>query len=155
MSTDTEKSEKQYKCDFGNCTNRYRTKYSLKRHYLSHMGIKQYQCPHCPKRFSLAQYLQEHMFVHSGEKPFVCTFPGCGKRFRQAGKLSIHKKLHISATNGPEVGSQSSTKLSDLNSQSQVVQTILAQIEAFQLPSFFYSRSLPMPARMQSRIAQS
>ena len=32
--------------------------------------------------------------MHTGRKPFVCTFPGCGKAFRQAGKLSVHKKLH-------------------------------------------------------------
>ena len=33
--------------------------------------------------------------MHSNRKPFVCPFPGCTKAYRQAGKLSIHKKKHI------------------------------------------------------------
>jgi hypothetical protein len=32
--------------------------------------------------------------MHTGLKPFVCKHPGCGRAFRQAGKLSVHKKIH-------------------------------------------------------------
>jgi len=48
----------------------------------------------CFKSFSLSQYLKEHMFIHTGQKPFECDFPGCTRAFRQAGKLSLHKKTH-------------------------------------------------------------
>ena len=139
---------KEFLCDFGSCTNKYKTKYSLKRHYLSHMGVRQHKCPFCEKRFSLAQYLQEHMFIHTGEKPFTCKFPGCGKKFRQAGKLSIHKKQH-SLINIPESASQGSTNMCDASEQAKITQALLAQIAAFKLPCFFYSKVLPIPPQMQ------
>ena len=142
---------REYSCDYGNCTNKYKTKYSLKRHYLTHMGVKQYKCKFCDKRFSLSQYLQEHMYIHTGEKPFTCKFPGCGKKFRQAGKLSIHKKQHC-LKNVPESGSQGSTKMCDATEQAKVIQVMLAQIAAFQLPSFFYSKVLPLPPQMKKEI---
>jgi uncharacterized Zn-finger protein len=34
------------------------------------------------------------MYIHTGQKPFKCPYEGCTKAFRQAGKLSLHKKLH-------------------------------------------------------------
>jgi uncharacterized Zn-finger protein len=38
--------------------------------------------------------LKEHTYIHTGQKPFRCPYEGCTKAFRQAGKLSMHKKLH-------------------------------------------------------------
>jgi uncharacterized Zn-finger protein len=48
----------------------------------------------CFKSFALAQYLKEHTYIHTGQKPFTCEHPGCGRQFRQAGKLSMHRKIH-------------------------------------------------------------
>jgi uncharacterized Zn-finger protein len=48
----------------------------------------------CFKKFALAQYLKEHTYIHTGQKPFKCPYEGCTKAFRQAGKLSMHKKFH-------------------------------------------------------------
>ena len=42
------------------------------------------------------------MVVHSKERPFVCPFAGCSKTFRQAGKLSMHKRLHCEGLAGPD-----------------------------------------------------
>jgi len=140
--------KREFCCDFGNCTNKYRTKYSLKRHYLSHMGVKQHQCPYCEKRFSLTQYLQEHIYIHTGEMPFVCNHPGCGKRFRQAGKLSIHKKIHTTCSSKEENGSQGSTKLSEVGSQAKIAQEFLGLLNKFTLPDFIMSRDLPLPPQL-------
>jgi uncharacterized Zn-finger protein len=38
--------------------------------------------------------LKEHTYIHTGQKPFKCPYEGCTKAFRQAGKLSMHKKFH-------------------------------------------------------------
>lgn len=83
-----------FKCDIDSCGKSFTNKHSLKRHKVTHDPNKKYKCDECSKSFSLPQYLKEHKIVHSGERPFVWNFPGCGKSFRQAGKLSIHKKEH-------------------------------------------------------------
>ena len=138
------KSNQEYRCDYGSCTKLYRTKFSLERHYLSHLGIKQHQCPHCHKRFALPQYLAEHIFTHTGEKPFICPFPGCTKRFRQAGKLSIHKKRH-NLVDFSDSSSASATTFGDSSCTLEHVQAVLTQINNFELPAFFYHKTLPLP----------
>eukprot|EP00357_Protocruzia_adherens_P033665 CAMPEP_0114984026 /NCGR_PEP_ID=MMETSP0216-20121206/7039_1 /TAXON_ID=223996 /ORGANISM="Protocruzia adherens, Strain Boccale" /LENGTH=317 /DNA_ID=CAMNT_0002346099 /DNA_START=156 /DNA_END=1109 /DNA_ORIENTATION=+ len=82
------------KCSHEGCGKTFKSKYSLKRHMLSHLDVKKYQCEYCAKRFVLKQYLKEHTYIHTGEKPYACPFEGCGKSFRQACKLSLHKKNH-------------------------------------------------------------
>ena len=72
----------------------FTNKHSLKRHKTTHDPNKKYKWEVCSKSFSLPQYLKEHKVVHTNDRPFVCKFPGCGKSFRQAGKLSIHRKEH-------------------------------------------------------------
>lgn len=53
------------------------------------------QCKACKKILSSKQNLKEHMFIHSGERPYVCKAPGCGITFRQGSQLSAHKRIHI------------------------------------------------------------
>ncbi|CAI2369307.1 unnamed protein product [Moneuplotes crassus] len=83
-----------YSCDHPGCGKSFTNKHSLKRHKTTHDPNKKYKCDVCSKSFSLPQYLKEHKVVHTDKRPFVCKFPGCGKSFRQAGKLSIHRKEH-------------------------------------------------------------
>ena len=139
--------KKNFTCAHPYCNKQYKTKYSLKRHYLTHTRIKQHQCFYCEKRFSLQQYLEEHIYIHTGEMPFVCKYPGCGRKFRQAGKLSIHKKTHCTSHFHGNA-SQESTKLNEINSQGLIIQQILNQISKFQLPDYFHSRVLPLPLQL-------
>lgn len=92
MSQDLEKHI--FECPFSDCHRLFKTKFSMKRHMHIHTSAKQYTCHLCPKSFALLQYLREHVYTHTKEKPYVCGIGGCGKRYRQAGKLSLHRRTH-------------------------------------------------------------
>ncbi len=144
--------EEEYACRYEGCKRKYKSKFSLKRHYLSHMGVRNHKCPYCNKGFSLAQYLREHIHIHTGEKPFVCPFPGCGKQFRQAGKLSIHRKEH-NMVSIPESGSDQTVNSCEAISNLRAVEAVFQQLETMSIPYYFYTRALPMPQQITTQPA--
>lgn len=59
-----------------------------------------FKCKYCLRNLSSRQNLREHIYIHTGEKPYICTEPGCEEKFRQGSLLSIHKKIHLEITKG-------------------------------------------------------
>ncbi|RIA97198.1 hypothetical protein C1645_871565 [Glomus cerebriforme] len=53
-----------------------------------------YQCSYCSKRFSRPSSLRIHIYSHTGEKPFVCTEPGCGRKFSVQSNMRRHLRVH-------------------------------------------------------------
>jgi len=58
-------------------------------------SIPRFECSHCNRVLSTKQSLIEHSYIHTGEKPYKCSEPGCSHVFRQSSQLSYHKRIHL------------------------------------------------------------
>lgn len=87
-------TEKPFKCHL--CMKTFPTSYKLNRHCYSHSGERPYMCtwPSCLKRFNDNYHLRRHMNTHTGEKPFPCKYHGCSKRYSRSEDLRNHQKTH-------------------------------------------------------------
>ncbi|KAI9314787.1 hypothetical protein BX666DRAFT_1963551 [Dichotomocladium elegans] len=53
-----------------------------------------YLCQFCNKGFSRPSSLRIHTYSHTGEKPYVCTEDGCGRRFSVQSNMRRHLRVH-------------------------------------------------------------
>lgn len=87
-------------CTSLNCRKTFRNESSLRKHLIEdHSENEQnptigYRCKKCKRVLGTKQSLKEHFYTHTGQKPYRCNEPGCGKFFRQSSQLSYHKKIH-------------------------------------------------------------
>jgi len=51
-------------------------------------------CSICTKQFKRKEYLVEHMKIHSGEVPYKCPRPECGKEIRMRSNYLKHLQVH-------------------------------------------------------------
>ncbi|OAD76282.1 C2H2-type zinc finger transcription factor, partial [Phycomyces blakesleeanus NRRL 1555(-)] len=53
-----------------------------------------YKCSYCAKRFMRPSSLRTHVYSHTGEKPYICTSKGCGRRFSVQSNMRRHLRVH-------------------------------------------------------------
>ena len=82
-----------YSCN--QCDKRFHSKWSLKRHMMSHSGEKPHTCDICAKSFASKWQLDLHYRTHTGEKPYSCDI--CSKRFTTKSHMSRHRRIHVNS----------------------------------------------------------
>ncbi|XP_019484144.1 PREDICTED: zinc finger protein 764-like isoform X1 [Hipposideros armiger] len=74
------------------CAKSFAWRSTLVEHLYTHTGEKPFCCPDCGKGFSQASSLSKHRAIHRGERPHRCL--DCGRAFTQRSALTTHLRVH-------------------------------------------------------------
>ncbi|XP_078007866.1 LOW QUALITY PROTEIN: uncharacterized protein LOC110223156 [Phascolarctos cinereus] len=84
------RTDKRHGCNI--CGKHFAWRSTLVEHIYTHTGEKPFHCPDCGKGFSQASSLSKHRAIHRGERPHRCL--DCGRAFTQRSALTTHLRVH-------------------------------------------------------------
>lgn len=92
----THTGEKPYHCSEPGCNRAFASATNYKNHSRIHTGILAFTFKYRKLApFSSSLILEySFSFLSSGERPYVCTIPGCDKRFTEYSSLYKHQVVH-------------------------------------------------------------
>lgn len=87
-------SNYEHACPEPNCGKRFYMKVTLEQHILRHKGIKNFECPHCDKRFVCNDDRNKHINnIHLKIRKYSC--PQCPATFTNSEGAKVHfRSLH-------------------------------------------------------------
>jgi len=59
------------------------------------LAKRKFACPVCTNSFTTSGHLTRHNKIHSGDKPFLCPFEGCGKKTARQDSMTQHYRMHL------------------------------------------------------------
>ncbi|OZJ04514.1 hypothetical protein BZG36_02260, partial [Bifiguratus adelaidae] len=65
-----------------------------------------YRCEVCEKTFTRPSALQTHSHSHTGERPYKCNYPDCGRDFSVLSNARRHQKTHTKKEKGRQAKAQ-------------------------------------------------
>ncbi|XP_072506783.1 zinc finger protein 768 [Notamacropus eugenii] len=90
VSLSAPRTDKRHGCNI--CGKHFAWRSTLVEHIYTHTGEKPFHCPDCDKGFSQTSSLSKHRAIHRGERPHRC--PDCGRAFTQRSALTTHLRVH-------------------------------------------------------------
>ena len=90
-------SNRHFACRWSTCKPKngpFKARYKLINHVRVHTGEQPFICSECNKRLAKSENRKIHMRLHTGERPFECPYTRCKKKFTTSSERKKQTVVH-------------------------------------------------------------